>query len=182
MARPFAMATAALLLAACTAEPTVARLDPASALDARRVLAGAAEAGPVRIDLAGLPHGLSAAEVADLAAEGVPALDVRFAAGGPPLPRLVLRFAAADPGTLCGPTPAEAILPTSPVRLSAAFCDAQGAIAATTGEAAGPNLADTERLIWRTTARLFPDDYAQTYGFNLFGNRVRLGLGGSWGF
>jgi hypothetical protein len=39
---------------------------------------------------------------------------------------------------------------------------------------------EAERLVWRATARLFPDDYADSYGFDLFG--LRVGLGGSFGF
>jgi hypothetical protein len=37
-----------------------------------------------------------------------------------------------------------------------------------------------ERAIWRATTRLFPDDYARSYGWNLFG--LRITVGGSFGF
>jgi hypothetical protein len=62
----------------------------------------------------------------------------------------------------------------------AAFCDGGRHVADATGEAAGSGPAEARRLVWRTTGRLFPDDYADTYGFNLFG--LRVGLSGAFGF
>jgi hypothetical protein len=170
-----------LLLAGCAAQPEFQRPDPAQTADARERLAEAAERGPVRLEVIGAPSGFTADQIASLAAEGVPALDVRFAADGPPAPRLVLAFGKTAPELVCAGRVNEAE-PTSPARLTAAFCDERGLIAGVTGRAGGPNVTDTRRLIWRTTARLFPDNYAETYGFNLFGNRIRLGLGGSFGF
>ena len=40
----------------------------------------------------------------------------------------------------------------------------------------------SERLIWRMTGRLVPDDYQQTYGLNVFGGNFGVGLGGTFGF
>ena len=50
-----------------------------------------------------------------------------------------------------------------------------------TAAAEGRTRADAERLVWRTTGGLFPDDYPETYGFDLFGRRVGVGAGGTFG-
>lgn len=174
---------AALLLSACARDPVISRPLPMEAAEARRLLVEAAAHGPVRLDVLGLPAVLTPTETARLAGDGIPAARVAFAADAPnPSPRLLLAFdtVAADPAALCagrGRT-----LPGLPHRLAALLCDGDRPVASVTGTAAGPDAADTGRLVWRTTGQLFPDDYADTYGLDLFGSRLRVGVGGSFGF
>lgn len=143
----------------------------------------AAAQGPVRIDLLGLPATLTPDQAARLAGEGISGASVAFAIDAPAAsPRLLLAFdtLAAEPEELCKGR--VQIVPTSPHRLDAVLCDGDRPVASVRGTAAGPNAADTQRLVWRTTGQLFPDDYPETYGLNLFGSRVRVGVGGSFGF
>ena len=106
---------------------------------------------------------------------------MQFAVDAPELPRLILSFMRVDAEKLCT-SPAEPERQESPARLTAAFCSADGALAGVSGTAGGPNLEDTERLVWRTTAFLLPDDYPDTYGLHLFGDWLRIGVNGSFGF
>jgi hypothetical protein len=164
---------AVLAVSACAA-PTV-RLGPdADPRAARRLLEEAAATGPVRLEVNGPPRAadgaLTVPEIAEQAARGVRGLAVRFAdvpgtAAGSA--RLLLLF---DP-----PPAAE-----GPLRLQAVFCAGGAALADATATTEGRTRADAERLIWRTTGRLFPDDYPDTYGFDLFGRRA--GVGGTSGY
>lgn len=175
---------ACLVLAGCAAvEPAVVGPFPADAAAARKRLVEAHRDGPVRIEVHEAPRGLPPARVAGLAATGVSGLSVRFALDdAPPEPRLVLRFGPGDPYTLCaGPEP-DAGTATVPLHLLAAFCDGPRTIAALAATAAGPDPRAVERLVWRTTDRLFPDDYEERYGLRLFGDRIRFGLSGEFGF
>jgi hypothetical protein len=187
MRRPHAALLLAALAAAplgCAGEPRIDRPFAAEVAEARRLLVEAAAGGPVRLELDGLPSSLGPRRAAELAAEGVSGVTVAFATtAAPNSPRLLLAFdlpPQIDTGRLCASPSAS--VPTTPHRLTAVLCQGQRAVASVTGVAAGGAPADTERLVWRTTAMLFPDDYAETYGFNLFGSRLRLGLGGSFGF
>lgn len=176
-------ALAAVLLSACARDPVISRPLPMEAAEARRLLVEAAARGPVRVDTLGLPAALTPADAARLAGDGIPAVRVTFAADAPGTsPRLLLAFdtAAADPAALCGGR--GRTVPGLPHRLTALLCDGDRPVASVTGAAAGPDAADTERLVWRTAGQLFPDDYADTYGLNLFGSRLRVGVGGSFGF
>jgi hypothetical protein len=178
---PFVLAA---MLPACAGEPAIERPFAGEVAAARRQLVEAAARGPVRLDLQGLPSSLTAAQAAALAAEGVSGISVAFATeAAAASPRLLLAFDPASPnnaGRLClGVQPS---VPATPHRLVAVFCNADRAVASVSGVAAGGDPADTERLVWRATARLFPDDYADTYGLNLFGSRLRIGVGGSFGF
>jgi hypothetical protein len=49
------------------------------------------------------------------------------------------------------------------------------------GRVAGPTDRSFERLLWRTAGALFPDDYAETYGFGILPRWLNLGGGGSYG-
>jgi hypothetical protein len=171
-------------LAACAGEPELRAPDWPTSLAARQALVAATERGPVPLEILGAPATLTPERIAALAAEGVPALTVHFSlAEAEPGTRLRLVFGDSGPAPeeACGELPK--LAPASPpVALTAALCDGDAAVAGIRGRAAGPTVADTERLIWRSTARLFPDDYPETYGFNLFGSRIRLGLFGSFGF
>lgn len=180
--------SAALLLAACAATPPIQLGPEADPRAARRLLAEAAAAGPVRL-VDNLPPGagvLPRPTIEAEAARGVPNLAVRFAA--PPTARgaarLLLLFdpppdlppiRACNAAALPAPAPDGAR-----TRLQAVFCDGGTYLADASGTATGRDPDAMRRLVWRTTARLFPDDYPDTYGFDLFGNRV--GIGGSFGF
>jgi hypothetical protein len=172
----------ALGLAGCAARSPVALGPDADPRAARARLAEAAEAGPVRLELNAPPRttdgALGPAEVAAQAARGIKGLTVGFApaaeAGG--AARLLLLF---DPppglqpvlvctaGALPEPAPAAAAL-----RLHAVFCNDGTYLADAAGTTADRSRAGVERLIWRTTGRLFPDDYPESYGFDLFGYRI----------
>ncbi len=174
---------ACLVVGGCAAvEPDLVGPFAADAAAARDRLMEAHRDGPVRIEVRSAPTGLPPARVASLAATGVTGLSVRFALdGAPPEPRLVLQFGGGDPYALCaGPAPESDT--GAPLRLLAAFCDGPRTIAALAGTAAGPDARAVERLVWRATERLFPDDYEDRYGLRLFGDRIRFGLSGEFGF
>ncbi|MCS7267424.1 MAG: hypothetical protein NZ704_05120 [Geminicoccaceae bacterium] len=167
---------ALLVLAACAVEPAP-RLDPASdpAL-ARRELLAAAASGPVPIVVVAPDGRPTASEAAALAARGITGLSVRFVPVSPPGEgrRLVLApWGLRDPATACTgasrPAPIEEARP-----LLAAWCDGERVIARIEVPAAAERV-ERERAIWRATARLFPDPYAETYGFELFGLRIAFG-------
>lgn len=174
----------ALVLASCAGEPQIQRLPGAADVSARGLLAEAAKAGPVPALILGAPATLPPARVAGLAASGISGLDVRFAPIAAPTagPHLVLLF--DPPPALTG---REACLATASdgatgerPRLAAVFCRGGEPVAEVEGSAAGPGTRAVERLVWQSAARLFPDDYADTYGLNLFG--WRLTFGGAFGF
>jgi hypothetical protein len=174
---------ACLAIAGCAAvEPVLVGPFPADAAAARDRLVEARRDGPVRIEVGDAPQGLPPVRVASLAATGVTGLSVRFALdGAPPEPRLVLRFGEGDPYALCGGAETETGA-RAPLHLLAAFCDGPRTIAALAATAAGPDARAMERLVWRATDHLFPDDYEERYGLRLFGDRVRFGLSGEFGF
>ncbi|HEX6012328.1 MAG TPA: hypothetical protein VFY87_11110 [Geminicoccaceae bacterium] len=193
MPRDPALAASLLVLGlvACTAAP--ARLGPdADPRAARRLLEEAASAGPVRLELNRPPStsdgAMTVAQVAEQAARGVRGLEARFAeqAESTDLARLLLLFdpppGGLQPRLACGAEALPPPVPEGPLRLQAVFCDGGAAVADATAVAEGRTRADAERLIWRTTGRLFPDDYPETYGFDLFGRRVGVGVGGTFGY
>ena len=49
-------------------------------------------------------------------------------------------------------------------------------------QVAGPTDHNFQRLLWRTAAALFPDDYWERYGFGILPRGIDLGIGGSFGF
>lgn len=179
----FLLLAASVPLAGCAGPADLAGSPEGERRYARRALAAASAAGPVPLVVAGDPAPLAAADLPRLAADGVRGLDPRFEAGPASAgERLVLWFdppAEASGALACGAGPLGASPGASP-RLLAAWCEGEAPAATVRGEAAAPGRAEAERLVWRATARLFPDDYADTYGFNLFG--LRVGLGGSVGF
>lgn len=177
------------LLGGCAAEPRLVPGPQAGFAEARRLLVERAAAGPVVLDVLGV-SALATTELAERAAQGVPGATVRFipAQGQTDRQRLVLAFGEAEPapglradracdGALAMLTPA----PGVPRPLLAVFCDGRRPVAEVTALPAGAAAADEARLVWRTTARLFPDDYPSTYGWRLF-EGLRIGLGGSFGF
>lgn len=190
MAKFLGMATLALALAGCAGSSPV-RLGPdADVRTARAQLAQAAGAGPVRLEINGLPRTvegtLDRAEIERQAARGITGLSVRF--GEPPAAvgsvRLILLF---DPPTAVRPEAAcmldrlPAPAPQSDAtRLHAVFCQGGTFVADALAPTPSRTASEVQRLIWRTTGRLFPDDYSETYGFDLFGRRV--GVEGQAGF
>jgi hypothetical protein len=179
-----------LSLVGCAA-PTPVRPGPeADTGAARALLAEAAAAGPVRLEANALPAtrggALTERGVESAAARGVRGLDVRFAqppeASGPA--RLLLLFdppPGPRPTQACNAAELPAPLPTGlPLRLRAVFCNGGGYVADAEATASGRTRGEVERLIWRTTGALFPDDYPDSYGVDLFGHRV--GFSGSFGF
>jgi hypothetical protein len=176
-----------LALAACAAQGGIELGEGANPRAARARLAEAAATGPVRLALNAPPAttdgALGAEQAAKAAAEGVRGLKVRFSRTAPGPTRLVLLFdppTRIGPAAICAADRLPAAAPRGGVRLHAVFCDGPEPIADAVGESDDRSTAAVSRLIWRTTARLFPDDYADTYGFNLFG--LRVGLGASFGF
>ncbi|HET6469371.1 MAG TPA: hypothetical protein VFG43_13440 [Geminicoccaceae bacterium] len=177
-------------LVACAAEPALRTTPESSYAAARRLLVERAAAGPVQVEIERPPAALGAAgparqEIARLAAEGVRGLRPTLTPEPVPGPTLVLAFdtspVVSGTAVCAGERPPLVPAPPGEVRLRAVFCDGGLPVAETLGVAeASP--AAVERLIWRSTALLFPDDYPERYGFNLFGDRLRFGLGGSFGF
>jgi hypothetical protein len=164
---------------ACAREPafdTRAEGDPRLA---RRQLADALAAGPVPLVVVGAPEGLSEARIAGLAERGVRGLTVRFTTVDEPTVdepaesgRLVLAFGATPRRTSPCAAPADA--PSGPY-LTAAWCAGGRPLAIVHGTAADAGRAGLERLVWQATGRLFEDDYAESYGLDLFGLKVRFG-------
>lgn len=169
-----------LFLAACAAlAPPGIEGSPRAA---RAQLAAAAAAGPVPVVLHALPEGLAPETVLEAAREGIAGLQPRFEpVDGPRPAALVLAFADADPVALCesrpGPTErAEAAAGT----LTAVWCGTEGPVASVTQRLDPARPEAVERAVWRAVRWLFPDDYADRYGFDLFG--LRIGIGATFGF
>ncbi len=172
---------ALLALAGCAREPP-ALIDPGSdPATARRQLAEAAAAGSVPIVVLRLEDRPSESEAAALAARGVRALAVRFVPAAPGIGgrHLVLALdGLEEPARICAGADRPASAPADRALL-AAWCDGDRPVARVRLPGSTDRV-ERERAIWRATARLFPDDYAETYGLNLFGLRVTIG--GSFGF
>lgn len=166
---------ASLLLGACATAPEVG-LDPGSdPREARRLLAATAAQGPVLVRWRGEPP-LAQAELLAAVERGVPGLAITATASGEAERRFVFDFAGGrEP--LCG-DPAGSATSLRPYLVRAAFCDGTRAVAVAGADPAG----DPQRLIWRLVGRLVPDDYPDTYGFGIFGNRITFGFGAGFSF
>lgn len=167
------------LLAACAREPPIEVGAGGSPAEARRQLAQAAARGPVPIRVLQVLERPTTPEVAALAARGVSGLAVRFASEpDQPGGRLVVALdGLVEPGRVCADPPPPPAGPGAP--LLAAWCEGSTVVARVRASGS-TDPVQRERLVWRAAARLFPDDYADTYGWNLFGLRVTVG--GSFGF
>jgi hypothetical protein len=176
------------LLAGCSSgEGPDAQNDP------RRALAAANE--PVLMTLVGNPFEMDQARLSALVsnelAHGVTGMSTAFTTSaeraGAPEPHVVVVLNPANeppPGALCL-TPET--IPTGPadeqVQILAAFCRGDQVLNTARTEAAvgGPTDQSFRRLLWRTSSALFPDDYAETYGFGILPRWLDLGVGGSFG-
>lgn len=161
------------LLAACAASAPASLAPGSDPGTARRLLAEMAAAGPVPVIWRGEAP-LARPDLLRAVEQGVRGLAIEATAGGEaPGRRFAFDF-TGDGASPCG-DPADRIVPTA-FRVRAAFCEGDRAIALAEAEPHG----DPARLIWRLVGRLVPDDYQQTYGFGILGNRV--GIGGDFGF
>ena len=182
MARMLGTTVLALAVVGC-AGSAPARLDPDSDVrGARSQLQAAAATGPVRLEVNGLPVSsegpLGRATVETEAARGVRWMSVRFAAAPEATgqARLLLLFdppTSLEPGHVCMLDNLPAPVPAADnARLDGVFCEGGSFVAAADASAPSRSPAEMQRLIWRVASRIFPDDYQDSYGFNLFGNRV----------
>jgi hypothetical protein len=167
--------------------------DPNAQNQARRALAAAEE--PVLLVLEGNPFEMDQARLNGLIghemAAGVSGMRTTFttspAAAAAPEPRLVVILnpqSEPAPATACVAPGSVATAPASePLRIDAVFCRGDQVLGATRSEAVvgGPIDQRFRRLLWRTANQLFPDDYAETYGFGILPRSLDFGLGGSFG-
>jgi len=174
-ARTTAFGAAVLALAGCASTPEVV-LDPGSnPLEARSLLAAAAAEGPVLVTWRGDPP-VSPPTMLRAVEQGATGLSFTATREGDAARRFVFDFTGTNT-SLCG-DPLEDRSTLSPYFVKAAFCDGDRAVSMAGSEPGGAS----ERLIWRMTGRLVPDDYQQTYGLNVFGGNFGVGLGGTIGF
>lgn len=159
----------------------------------RRALATAEE--PVLMTVVGNPFAMDEARLNALIsselADGVSGMTTRFttsperAAASDPRVVVVLNpLNEPAPAALCVAPEAITTAPASEqVRILAAFCQGDQVLGAARTEdvVGGPTDQRFRRLLWRTSSALFPDDYAETYGFGILPRWVDFGLGGSIG-
>jgi hypothetical protein len=163
---------------------------------ARKALAEHAAEGPVLAVVKGTALGPAPdqrdALVAQAMAQGVSGLGVRFTTeadrAGVREPHLVVVLnptPTASPALACRrPAAAATAASEGPPRVLAAFCQDGEVIGTARGEMEAP-LTDRrqfERLLWRVAGELFPDDYAETYGFGILPRGIDLGIGGDFAF
>ena len=180
----------ALFLAGCGSVPTVTT--DSGVGNTRSALAERTEQGPVLAVVVGNPYATDEARltsmVTDAMAAGISGLSVDFvtdpsqAAAAEPRLVVALDPVGDPPGSaLCrSPTPVRTAPAGDELRVLAAFCDGARAIGSveTQDTVSGPTDRRFQRLLWRTASALFPDDYAETYGFGLLPNRFDFGFGG----
>ena len=184
--------TAGLLLAGCAqGEPGTGT----PGAEARRLLAEQREAGPVRTVVRGNPFGMDEARrdalVSEAMADGVSGLTVRFTTypgeAAAPEPHLAVVLDPVEPAPADLACRAPDSVPTTAagetLTVLAAFCQGDRVLHAVREEdrVAGPTDRRFQRLLWRTAGALFPDDYAESYGFGILPRWLNLGIGGSIG-
>ena len=173
--RTTAFGLACLTLAGCASNPDVV-LDPGSdPIEARQLLAAAAAEGPVLVTWRGEPP-VSPPAMLRAVEQGATGLSFTATREGNAARRFVFDFTGGST-SLCG-DPFQERSTLRPFAVKAAFCDGARAVSMAGSESGGAS----ERLIWRMTGRLVPDDYQQTYGLNVFGGNFGVGLGGTFGF
>ncbi len=163
--------------------------------DARRALAQHYKEGPIRTVVRGNPFGMDEVRLENLVtkamAQGVSGLDVNFTSypdqAAAPEPHLVVVLdptreppaaAACRAPDAIGTRPASEML-----SVFAVFCqgDQPLDVAHEEDRVAGPTDRTFQRLLWRTSGALFPDDYANSYGFGILPPWLGIGVGGSFG-
>jgi hypothetical protein len=178
------------LLAGCGSVPTVTT--DSGVGNTRQALTERAEQGPVPAVIIGNPYGMDEARldsmVTNAMAAGIAGVSVDFTTDPSQAPaaepRLVVVLnPAADPtgsATCRNPSPIRTLSAGDELRVLAAFCDGADAIGSvqTQDAVSGPTDSRFQRLLWRTASALFPDDYAETYGFGLLPNSFDFGFGG----
>jgi hypothetical protein len=159
----------------------------------RRTLAAAQE--PVLMITVGNPFAMDQARLNALIstelADGIDGMSAQFTTSperaAAPDPRVVVALnplSESAPEALC--TTPDAI-PTGPsngrLSIAAAFCQGDQVLgfARTEDAVGGPTDQRFRRLLWRTAKMLFPDDYAETYGFGILPRWLDFGIGGSFG-
>jgi hypothetical protein len=191
MSRAPASLVGAALLAGCGSIPTVTSDSGLS--NTRQTLADRAAQGPVLAVVVGNPYAMDEtrldSRVTRAMAAGVTGLSVDFttspsqaAAAEPRL--VVLLNPAGDPtgSAACrSPTLVRTLPGGDDLRVLAAFCEGADPIGSAEAHdtVSGPTDRRFERLLWRTAAALFPDDYEQTYGFGILPNTFNFGFGGT---
>lgn len=165
--------------------------NPRAARQALARLAADGSAVPVIIrgDLAGLATAERNRLVTSALGDGVRGMDVRFevlAAGRAPDERLVVELNPVRPGVGVGPCSADVPLlrepPPGTERILAAFCRGDEPLAMAAGTVTEAGERSRRRLLWRIAQTLFPDDYEDTYGFDVLPDWLGIGVGGSFGF
>jgi hypothetical protein len=187
-ARRCSVVLVGLLLSGCASGT-----GPDAKNEARRALAAAQE--PVLMTLVGNPFEMDQARlnalISNELARGVTGMSTEFTTAAEraaaPEPHLVVVLNPVNepaPEALC--VAPETVL-TAPadeqVQILAAFCRGDHVLNAARTEAVvgGPTDQGFRRLLWRTSSALFPDDYAESYGFGILPRWVDFGLGGSFG-
>ena len=162
---------------------------------ARRVLAEQRQEGPIRTVVRGNPFGMDEARrdalVSEAMAAGVAGLSVRFTSypdtAAAPEPHLVVLLDPVEAVAADTACQAPDTIPTTTagetLRVLAVFCQGDRALHAVREEdvVASPTDRRFQRLLWRTAGALFPDDYADSYGFGFLPRWLNLGIGGSVG-
>ena len=180
------------LLAGCAQE---APRTGAPGEDARRALAQHRKEGPIRAVVRGNPFGMDEARLDNLVtramAEGVSGLTVSFTShpdqAAAPEPHLVVVLNPVQEPPAAAACRAPETIGTRPasetLSVFAVFCqgDQPLDVAREEDRVAGPTDRTFQRLLWRTSAALFPDDYANTYGFGILPPWLGIGVGGSFG-
>jgi hypothetical protein len=190
MSRPPAAVVGALLMAGCGSVPSVT--SDTGVGNTRQTLAERTEQGAVLAVVIGNPFAMDETRldsmVTDAMAAGVSGMSVDFttdsvqaAAAEPRL--VVLLNPAADPtgSAACrNPTLVRTLPGGDDLRVLAAFCNGADSLGSVEAQDTvnGPTDRRFQRLLWRTSAALFPDDYAQTYGFGLLPDSFDFGFGG----
>ncbi len=64
-----------------------------------------------------------------------------------------------------------------PELLLLAYCEGARSVARVVAEPAQAGAEAWRRTLWAAARALFPDRYPEEYGFDLFGPRVRIGIG-----
>ena len=174
--RRAALVAAALVLAGCAGGPPITRELGTSTREARLALELAHERGPVRGRVVGFGPTTGRdveARVLDVMGRAVRALSVRFSADAPaPTPVLVVSHGLAPGADPCARAPR---LGGDPLRVTAAFCDDAGAIGAVSATLDDPGDESRTSLYRRLARELFPDLYAERYGFGRPPFNIRLG-------